>query len=361
MGKANLEKLLDYVIEKEASDLHVKTNRESIIRVKKRLVKVDVKVDSQDVVEFLEVHALDVIERFKELQKGKRYSMDAAINYKGRRFRLHGYLSINNVNLALRLLNETVPKLKDLNLPPGVGRFTDATSGLILVTGATGSGKTTTIASIIDDINKKRSECIVTIEDPIEYIFKEVNCTIEQREIGSHVKSFSDATVDVLREDPDIILIGEMRDLITVSNAITLAETGHLVFGTLHTKSVVDSIDRMIDIFPSEQQQQVKVQLASVLFGIVHQTLVSAKDGGVAVICEVLMMNDVLAGMLKTNTGGANRIRDYMRSRSEEGSVHVVDNIIWHIKEGRIKLTDVQNIVSAEDYNIIRSKLNYRA
>lgn len=355
----SLENLLDMAIDSDASDIHIKSNRNSILRVKGNIEKTNIDVSEDGIYEFIYKYIDGTHDKIKEFLNMKRHSLDAAIKYKGRRFRLHMFRGINNVCLTLRLLAEKVPLLEDLNLPESVKSFTQAQSGLILVTGATGSGKTTTIASIIDKINKSKEVAILTIEDPIEYVYTEERAVIEQREVGSHVDSFSQATVDALREDPDIIVVGELRDLETIKNAITLAETGHLVFGTLHTKSVIDTVDRLIDIFPNEQQQQIRVQLSSILFGILHQQMLSV-GGTVSVVCELLMNDSVISGMLKNRGSQSSAIKDYMRSKRETGNVHIIDNVTWHIRNNRFKVNDAKHLMTADDYRAVTSRLEVR-
>lgn len=357
MKMSKVKDLLRFAIKENASDVHINTNRESSVRIKGVIHKTDIEIDESGLLLFCTIYSDCENDRFFDYQSKRRYSVDAAIKFEHRRFRLHIYRTSNNTCAVLRLLSEKVPELSNLNLPQSVGRFISANSGLILVCGATGSGKTTTIASIIDQINKTRDDVIITIEDPIEYVYTESRATIEQREVGTHVESFTQATVDALREDPDIIVVGEMRDLETIKNAITLAETGHLVFGTLHTKSAIDAIDRMVDIFPPEQQQQIRVQLASVLFGIVHQQLIKS-SGNVVALCEVVMVDTVIANVIKQpNKSQASTLKDYIRNKKDLGCVHIVDNALWHIKAGRLKPDDIKFNLSEEDFRFLMARL----
>lgn len=354
----SVEMAIKLAINYKASDIHVKTNRETRIRIKKELKKTDVKVTEQELYDFCRKYMPNDIEEIDAFINKKTFSIDSTVVVFKRRLRLHLYRSTSNVCVAFRLLSERIPELNSLNLPGSLHKFTTQKSGLVLICGATGSGKTTTIASIVNEINKSRKDFILTIEDPVEYIYDEMEATIEQREVGHDVVSFEKATVDALREDPDVIVVGEMRDLETIKNAITLAETGHLVFGTLHTKSVVESIDRMVDIFPPEQQPQIRVQLSSILNGIVHQTMLNSGDG-IVVLCEVLMMDNVLSGMLKNPAqSGASQIRDYMRGKTETGCVHLVDNIFWHITSGRLKIADIKNYLSEPDQQLLANRLS---
>lgn len=352
----SIERLLKTAIEKGASDVHIKTNRESILRIKKKLVRTDITIDEIDLLSFIRLNT-KANEAGEKFEKKEKDSLDAGLNFNNRRFRVHLYRSSNGLNGTLRLLSEDIPDLVKLNLPTEIIRLTKAEKGLILICGATGSGKTTTIASIINEINKHREEIIITIEDPIEYIFKEGKSVIEQREVGVDTESFTQAGIDAMREDTDIIFVGELRDLDTIQNAITLAETGHLVFGTLHSKSVVETIDRLIDVFPTNQQFQIRSQLSSVLYSIIHQQMIST-EAGVVVIAEMLMMDSVFANKLKTNKTNPNDIKDYMRTKKDIGCQHIIDNVIWHIQNKRLSLLDVKFILDSDEYRQLELRIN---
>lgn len=353
----NIEKLLDYAIENGASDIHISTTRPSTLRIKGEIQKTDVLIDKEELMVFCGTQSMSLDNRINDFLSNRRFSVDSALNYGGRRFRLHLYKSNNQICAVLRMLEEEIPDLTVLNLPQSISKFVNASSGLILVCGATGSGKSTTIASIVDKINQVHKDVIITIEDPIEYIYKEANSVIEQREVGTHVESFNQATIDALREDPDIIVIGEMRDLDTIQNALRLAETGHLVFGTLHAQTALEAINRMVDVFPPEQQQQIRIQLAAVLFGIVHQQLITSK-GKVVALCEILMVDSVIGGVITSpNKSQINSIKDYMRNRKDIGCVHIVENAMWHIKSGRLSIEDLKYILSEEDFRMLTSRL----
>lgn len=356
-----VEKLIAIAIAQHGSDVHVKTNRISRIRIKTTLV--DIKIpECQATVNDLKNFCYQYLSTDKERvdtffdENSSLYHLDATVVVLNRRLRLHMFYAGDYPCATLRLLSEGIPELSKLNLPDGIENFTHLTKGLVLITGSTGSGKTTTIASVVNAINLTRPCFILTIEDPVEYKYAEAMATVEQREVGHDVENFSAATVDALREDPDIIVVGEMRDLETIQNAITLAETGHLVFGTLHAKSVVDAIDRMIDVFPPIQQQQIRIQLASVLAGIVHQQMVHANNQ-ISVLVEMIQFDDVLANMVKTPGGSTANIRDTMRSKADIGCVHLVDNVFWHIQCGRLKAEDVTDRLSEADIKLLQNKL----
>ncbi len=216
-----------------------------------------------------------------------------------RRYRVNIFRQRNKVGGVFRLLNDSIPTFEDLNLPEVLKRLPMLPRGLVLVTGPTGSGKSTTLAAMTDYANQKRHGHIITIENPIEYTHTNRNCIINQREVGTDVASFQDAIKSSMREDPDIILVGEMRDFETISAALTAAETGHLVFSTLHTTGAAKTIDRIIDVFPPHQQPQVRIQLASVLKCVVSQQLVKKIGGGRTAAMEIMMTNDAVANMIR--------------------------------------------------------------
>lgn len=347
--------ILKYAIEINASDVHITENKESWVRAKGNLNKCGDKVSLSEIDEFIELVIPSVLEEYIALRNRKRINpIDAAFKYMGRRFRINIYRGMDGVNLALRLLSDAILSMDELCLPKEIEKFTQIKSGMFLVVGTTGSGKSTTLASMIDFINHDRSENILTVEQPIEYIHTSDQCRIEQIEVGVHVDSFETATVAAMRQNPNIILVGEMRDLETIQNAITLAETGHVVYGTLHAKSVTDTIDRIIDVFPPKQQDQIRIQLAGVLKGILHQTLIRSKTGKVVPIVEQLAVDDVTAAMI-LGRQKSNSIRDHLRGKSAMGNVHIADNVAWHIKNGRLDIESVKLILSPDDYNMVKA------
>lgn len=217
-----------------------------------------------------------------------------------RRYRVNAYRQQSNPCVAIRLLRESIPSMFDLRLPSVVENLANLPRGLILVTGPTGSGKSTTMAAMVDHINRSRQGHIITIEDPIEYVHRHQSCLIHQREVGRDVPDFASALRSALREDPDVILVGEMRDFETISAALTAAETGHLVISSLHTNSATSTIDRVIDVFPPHQQQQIRTQLASTLRGVITQQLLPKADGnGRVAAFEILVMTDSIAAMIR--------------------------------------------------------------
>jgi twitching motility protein PilT len=237
-------------------------------------------------------------ERIEKFERTKELDFSYGLKNVGR-FRFNVYRQRGSVAAAMRAIPGKIPSLENLRLPPILRQLTHKHSGLILVTGPTGSGKSTTIASMIDVINTEQESHIMTIEDPIEYLHSHKRCMINQRELGSDTDSFHNALRAVLREDPDVILVGEMRDLETIAAAITLAETGHLVFGTLHTRSAPATIDRIVDVFPSHQQAQIRTQLATSLEAVVSQQLMPKVGGGRVAAIEIMVATSALRNLIR--------------------------------------------------------------
>lgn len=282
------EELLKLSLDRKASDLHITVGIPPVIRINGQLCKIDEnKLSPKDT----ESYARQVLGKQYEkyLDKGE---IDLSFSLQGvGRFRVNVFKQRDSDALAIRAIGSKIPTLKELKFPGIISELIDAQRGLILITGPTGSGKSTTLAAMINEINSTRSEHIITLEDPVEYLHKHDKSIINQREIGKDSKSYASALKSVLREDPDVILIGEMRDIETMSIAITAAETGHLVFSTLHTIGAAKTIDRIIDVFPTFQQQQIRIQLSSVLRGIVSQQLLATNDNNGRVAALEIMVN----------------------------------------------------------------------
>lgn len=310
-----LTEILDTAIEKGASDIHITNKTSPIVRIDGELLKLEeFQVNTPETIreltkELLNEKQLEIFLEEKEF--------DSSFSHGDSRFRVHLYTQSHSDAIALRIIPREIPKLKDLGIPPVVRKFTNMANGLVLITGTTGSGKSTTLAAIIDEINENYSKHIVTIEDPVEYIHNHKKSIINQREIGSDVKDFNRAVRAAMREDPDVLLVGEMRDLDTIQNAITMAETGHLVFGTLHTKSVSETVSRIIDIFPPEQQAQVRTQLASSIKAVVSQRLLPKVGGGRVPSCEIMIVNDGIRSLIREN-GNPNSILDQVQMNSKK-------------------------------------------
>jgi twitching motility protein PilT len=282
----DVRELLKNIVAKGASDLHLCANLPPMMRMNGVLEKMEGEVLSgAEVQEMIN----KIIPDNKALVPGSEIDLGIEIKHIAR-FRVNVYYDKNGLCAAFRLVPAFIRPLVELGLPDVVERVSDMKRGLVLVTGVTGSGKSTTLAGIIDMINAKRTDHIITIEDPIEFVYGHKKCIVNQREVGVHTRSFSEALRSALREDPDVILVGEMRDLDTISMAMTAAETGHLILATLHTRGAAQTIDRIIDVFPSHQQEQIRVQLAETLEMVVSQVLVPSIDGRRRyVACEVMV------------------------------------------------------------------------
>lgn len=282
-----------------------------------------------------------------EIACGKNVnSFDAAVTVCNIRMRVNLYQSIAGRKLALRILSDKIPRFEDLNLAPSVQKIVSLKQGLVLITGVTGSGKTTTLASLIDIINETRSDHIITIEQPVEYVFPEKNCIISQREVGKHTPSFTQATIDAMREDPDIVMLGEMRDLPTMQNAITLAETGHLVIGTLHCRNAVEAVDRIVDVFPPEQQAGVRIQACNVIQCVISQSLVHKKPSGRYCLQEVLYFSDSVRNLLKQHKP-INQVRSIMPTNPD--CVDVMASAIRGIKDFGVEPYEVWTYMGLDD------------
>ncbi|MFH1780688.1 MAG: type IV pilus twitching motility protein PilT [Candidatus Nealsonbacteria bacterium] len=295
-----LNELLTLTIKEQASDLHISCGHPPVLRVNGTLIPLikQKKIAPEDSEGLARVLLQD--EKYARFLKDRE--IDFSFNLEGHaRFRVNIFFQKGNISCALRLVPQKIPTFEELNLPPILHEFTRATQGFVLVTGPSSQGKSTTLAAMIDEINRQRADHIITIEDPIEYIFKEDRAIIDQREVHQDTLSFARALRSTLRQDPNVIMVGEMRDQETISTAITAAETGHLVFATLHTNSASQTIHRIVDTFPSEQQSQVRVQLASSLLGIVSQRLIPRIKGGRIPACEIMISNSATTNLIRDN------------------------------------------------------------
>ncbi len=295
-----LDDLLKICKEKNASDLHLTAGMPPVFRIKKNLIPL--KGDSLTPEEIEElIYPIMNDEQKRIFKENWEIDFSFGVAYVGR-FRVNVFRQRQTVAAAFRMIPWEIPTFEELGLPPIMNKIVELEKGFVLVTGATGTGKSTTLASVIDKINATKSVHIITIEDPIEYLFRHKKSIVVQRELGSDTKSFPNALRSVLREDPDVILVGEMRDLETISAAITAAETGHLVFATLHTNTAAQSIDRIIDVFPPHQQQQIRIQLSNNLSAIFSQQLLPRKDGGGLVLAtEVLIVTPAVRNLIREN------------------------------------------------------------
>jgi len=330
----NIVDLLKEVFERGASDLHLTVGKPPTFRVNGKLVFSDYPPLSPQDTEEMARSLLDS-ERWQKFMEENELDFSTGISQVGR-FRVNLYRQRGSCGLAIRALSFSIPSMEELGLPVSVlQKLASLPRGLILVTGPTGSGKSTTLASMIDYINSTRSCHIVTIEDPIEYLHTHKKSLVNQREVGSDTPSFESALVHALRQDPDVILVGEMRNLETVSIALQAAETGHLVMATLHTNNAPQSVDRIVDIFPPHQQLQVRVQLASCIQGIISQQLLPRVDGkGRVVACEVMIANSAIRNLIRE--GKSYQIYSVMQTNRAQGMITMDQALFELYKKGLV-------------------------
>ncbi|MDD3678841.1 MAG: type IV pilus twitching motility protein PilT [Patescibacteria group bacterium] len=330
-----IEKLLEIVVKENSSDLHLTVGVPPMIRVDGALKPItNAQPLTAKEVEGLIFSVVDDIQKdilLKDMEVDFSFAFgDVA------RFRANAYHQKGNLALALRLIPTEIRSLEELGLPKITNNFTEFPRGLVLVTGPTGSGKSTTLAAMVDKINKEKSMHIITVEDPIEYTHKNQRSVVEQREVHYDTRSFSAALRSILREDPDVVLVGEMRDLETIASAITIAETGHLVLATLHTNNAAQSIDRMIDVFPPHQQQQIRVQLSNILQAIVSQRLIPAIGGGRVVASEVMIATPAVRNIIRE--GKTHQLDAVIQTGAEEGMQTMDRNLASLVKSGKITM-----------------------
>ena len=322
------------VIDRRASDLHITAGTPPMLRVRGRLTPMEgfpslTPTDTREIV-------YSILNNAQRQRFENNWQVDFAYQIPGKaRFRVNAYMQRSAVGAAFRLIPFEIVPLETLGLPAVVADFATRARGLVLVTGPTGSGKSTTLASLIDVINSTREEHILTIEDPIEFLHKHKKCMVNQRELGSDATSFAEALKAALRQDPDVILVGEMRDIETIGTAITAAETGHLVFATLHTQDTPQTIDRIIDVFPSGQQGQVRSQLAVSLQGIMTQMLLPTADGAGRCVCaEILVPTPAVRNLIRE--GKSHQIYSVLQTGGAQGMQTMDSALAQLVKAGKI-------------------------
>lgn len=333
---AEMVKYLDYAVDKNASDLHLTVGIAPTVRIDGKLLSVpDAPVcDDEKIAEFIAGFTpAEMIERFK-----KRKELDFSFGYKEMRFRVNIYYQKSCEAVSLRIIPKQIQTMKELGLPPILQKFTEHSQGFVILTGPTGSGKSTTLAALINDINENQRKHIITIEDPIEYVFEHKKSIVSQREIGPDTDSFGLALRSALREDPDVVLVGEMRDLETIEAALTIAETGHLVFATLHTNSAAQTADRIISVFPSHLRQQVSSQLALVLLGVVSQRLIPKVNGGRVMAAEIMLANSAIKSLIRE--GKSYQIPNVIQTSASEGMISLDKVLSEYVSRGDITLED---------------------
>ena len=330
-----IQNLLEITFKQNASDLHLVAGFPPIIRVDGKLKPMERK-ESLTKKEVKDLLFALLSEQQKDLFLVNK-EIDFSFDYEGKaRFRINAYFEKGNMAAALRLLPNVIPTIDELNLPKIYHQFSEFKGGFILVTGPTGHGKSTTLAALIEEINQKRKEHIITIEDPIEYVYQAKKSIISQRELHSDTHSWKIALKSVLREDPDVVLIGEMRDYETIAAALTIAETGHLVFATLHTNSAAQTLDRIVDVFPEQQQAQVRMQLSNSLEAVLSQRLLPAIDGGRVPGCEILLATPAVKATVRE--GKTHLIDNIIQTSQELGMLTLEMSLAEWIKKGKISL-----------------------
>ena len=330
-----------------ASDIHIVAGIPIRIRVDGRLRNLDENVMTPA---DCEAYAHDLSSHYEEIAKiGEQ---DLAVGFEdGTRCRVNLFRQQGNISAAIRILNNHIPAFEELGLPSQIASFSDFSQGIVLITGETGSGKSTTLATLLDKINHTQPKHIITLEDPIEYIYTPDQCIVNQREVGQDTRSYSDGLKSILREDPDVILIGEMRSLDTIETALMAAETGHLVFATLHTTSAADTVDRIVDVFPAQQQAQIRMQLSMSLQAVVCQQLLPHMSGrGRVVGTEVMIVNGAIRNLIRE--GKTPQISNAIATSGAEGN-HLMDSSLISLFKQR-KITSDVAIKAAHDRDYVR-------
>jgi len=317
---------------KKISDFHIRSGWPLAYRQTGEIHKIpEVMVKSQDLQDLLSTNCNEVeMKRFQDT-----HELDSSVTLSGLRFRANFYKTINGPAAVLRRVESVIPSMEQFDLPPVLYDIIDMHKGLVLVTGPTGSGKSTTLAAIVNEINKSRNANIITVEDPVEFIHKDLKSIVSHREVGKQTQTFASALKAALREDPDVILVGEMRDLETVSLALTAAETGHLVFGTLHTSGAPSTINRIIDVFPPEQQAQIRAQISTSLKMVVTQRLLKTKDGqGRCGAFEVMKCTPPIQNLIRE--AKIHQIPSIMQTAVKEGMITMTKSLEELVKAGKI-------------------------
>ena len=348
---SRFEKIVKQAKISESSDIHLGVGRPPIFRVTGQIVPLEdeEKLSEKDTQELL--HYLAGEERYQLFLKKK--DLDLSFEVEGVRLRVNAYFQKGTISMAFRLIPQSIRSIEELNLPLILKEFTHHAQGFVLVTGASSQGKSTTLASLVDEINTQQRKMIITLEDPIEYVFEDKKAVISQREVYADALNFPRALRATLREDPDVIVVGEMRDLETISTAIIAAETGHLVFATLHTNSAAESIHRLVDVFSAEEQNQIRMQLASSLLGIASQRLIPTIEGKFIPACEVLISTPAIANLVRRND--IDQIPLVVQTSSNVGMISMNQSLAQLVRSG--KITVQKALAYSLDSNELRQLL----
>jgi twitching motility protein PilT len=334
----SIDDLLEQMVARKASDLHISVASPPAVRVRGEMERLEGydQLSGEDTQQLL--YRILSSEQQKQLEIKRQLDFSHSVPGLAR-FRVNVYFQKECVGAAFRMIPDELKTLEELGIPATLHLLAEKPRGIVLVTGPTGSGKSTTLAALIDEINRNRAEHILTIEDPIEFLHRHKRCIVNQREIGPDATTFAEALRAALRQDPDVILVGEMRDLETISTALTAAETGHLVFGTLHTQSAPSTIDRIIDVFPPEQQEQVRIMIANSLQGVVTQTLIPTADGvGRIPSLEILLPDDAVRNLIRQ--GKVEQIYSVMQTNTSRGMQTMEQSLADLVQRNIVKLED---------------------
>lgn len=348
----SLDEIITKAQELRASDIHIVCGIPIRVRIDGKLVNFDDNIMTHDDCVY---YAKELSPNYDEIADiGEQ---DVALGFAdGTRCRINLFRQQGSVSAAIRILNDHIPSFKELGLPLEVEQFTEFNQGIVLVTGETGSGKSTTLACLLDKINHTQSKHIITLEDPIEYIYHPDKCIINQREVGQDTRSFQDGLKSILREDPDVILVGEMRTFSTIETALIAAETGHLVFATLHTNSAADTIDRIVDVFPADQQMQVRMQLSMSLQAVICQQLLPHMSGmGRVLATEVMIANNAIRNLIRE--GKTPQIANSIATTAADGN-HLMDSSLISLFKQR-KISSEVAIRAAHDREYVRRSTLY--
>lgn len=333
---SGVKKFLQYAIDKGASDLHLMAGTAPMIRIDGKLLAIEKEQELS--AEVCEDYVDNLLNSEQQTRLKSQKELDFSFSFDATRFRVNVYYQKGSIAAALRLIPSKIRNFTELGLPPILEKLTIASQGLAIISGPTGHGKSSTLAAMIKYINETRNAHIITIEDPIEYLFANQKCIITQREVGNDTRSFASALRSSFREDPDVILIGEMRDLETIETALTLAETGHLVLTTLHTNSSSQTTDRIIDVFPAHQQSQIRSQLASVILGVVSQRLIPKVNGGRVVACEIMLANNAVRNIIRE--GKTHQLNNIIQTSASEGMISLDKVLAEYVNKGDISVDD---------------------
>jgi len=336
----NIKDLLQLAIDRGASDLHLSAGVAPMLRIHGELTPIEIDVILTH--ESIQTLLKDVMsaEQLERLTVNKEIDFSVAFSEQAR-FRVNAYTQKDSWSAAFRVIPSRIPTIDELHLPPIMHTFTTLRQGFVLITGPTGQGKSTTLAAVLNEINASRAVHIVSIEDPIEFVFKSNKAIVSQREMGNDTHSWTVALRSVLREDPDVVLVGEMRDYETIAAALTIAETGHLVFATLHTNSAAQTVDRVVDVFPEEQQSQVRLQLSNVLEAVFSQRLIPSPAEGRIVASELMLASTAVKTAVRD--GKTHQIDSIIQTSSDVGMYTLESSLAQLVFEGKVSVDDAKN------------------